>query len=107
MLARSGVYLGFRTADWHSPKALLLCRLRKKWVQARATKSISTYSILGDQRAREPMPALRSKIASGVVWSFFQIAAERLIQAAAFLTTARLLGPAEFGLAALAVAPTA
>ncbi|PST27155.1 hypothetical protein C7U60_02385 [Mesorhizobium plurifarium] len=48
---------------------------------------------------------VRSTATRGVAWSFVQICAERASQAAIFIITARLLGPADFGMAAMAVAP--
>ena len=53
------------------------------------------------------IPGLHGKMTVGVMWSLFQIVSERLVQTAVFLIAARLLGPSEFGLAALVVAPTA
>ena len=53
------------------------------------------------------MAVRHGNFVSAVLWSFLQISSERLVQAAVFLVTARLLGPGEFGVAALAIAPAA
>lgn len=40
----------------------------------------------------------------GIIWQFMQISGERILQAATFLILARLIGPNEFGVAAISLA---
>ncbi|WP_086999748.1 oligosaccharide flippase family protein [Rhizobium sullae] len=48
---------------------------------------------------------MRATAIRGAAWSLVQICAERATQASVFLITARLLGPTDLGMAAMAVAP--
>lgn len=50
---------------------------------------------------------LRHHTAWGIFWTFLQVFAERAIQAVIFFVVARLIGAADFGIAAIAIAPSA